>query len=371
MIVFASTHCGNSEGSGSNMEILESLRWQTGCLYLLDQTRLPATEAYIECRDFRRVAEAIRRLEVRGAPAIGVAAAFGLVLGAMEIVARGDSLHDRLPVIADDLKGTRPTAVNLFWAIDRMMNVFAACGPMLGKKVLACLEQEAKTLALEDKSVNEQISLFGASLIDRRISILTHCNAGALATVAVGTALGVIHSAWRAGHISRVYADETRPLLQGARLTAFELSRQGIPVTLITDSMAAWVMKTGRVEAVIVGADRIARNGDVANKIGTYGLAVLARAHRIPFYVAAPISTFDFSICSGAEIPIEERHHDEVVQFAGIRTAPLGIEAFNPAFDVTPADLVTAIITEKGILESPYEPVIAKLAKKLPEEEKR
>ena len=330
---------------------------------MLNQTRLPLAEDYIECRDYRRVAEAIRRLEVRGAPAIGAAAAFGLVLGAQELVANGRPLISGLPEIAAELRQTRPTAVNLAWALDRMLRLAAKLPQNASdSNRLELLLTEAQTIAAEDGRVNERMANHGAELFTVPVSVLTHCNAGALATVAVGTALGVIGEAWRQGKITGVYADETRPLLQGARLTAYELSRQGIPVTLITDNMAAWVMKTGRVEAVIVGGDRIARNGDVANKIGTYGLSVLAKAHGLPFYVAAPLSTFDFSIADGSLIPIEERNPDEVFHFAGVRTAPFGVSAFNPAFDVTPADNVTAIITEAGILKAPYEPAINKLA---------
>ena len=352
------------------MKNIQTLCWRNNVLTLLDQTRLPLQETYIECQDYRRVAEAIRRLEVRGAPAIGAAAAFGLVLGARELLRSGVKISEGLPEFASELQQTRPTAVNLFWAIERMMKVVACFPAALSQKELADrLEIEALAIAEEDRNANERMSEYGAALFTRPVSILTHCNAGALATVAVGTALGVITKAWQDGNVAGVFADETRPLLQGARLTTFELSRQGIPVTLITDNMAAWVMKTGRVQAVIVGADRVARNGDVANKIGTYGLSVLAKAHGIPFYVAAPLSTFDFSIADGSLIPIEERHPDEVFQFAGVRTAPIGISAFNPAFDVTPADNITAIVTEAGILRTPYELSINKLAKR--KEEKK
>lgn len=362
--------CGNLAGLNSDMDNLESLCWHEGALILLDQTQLPLTETYIECRDYRRVADAIRRLEVRGAPAIGAAAAYGLVLGAMEVLRKGQSLATELPNIAAKLKETRPTAVNLFWAVNRMMRVFAEVAEVLSAAdTVTRLESEAASISREDRKANEKIAHYGATLFTHPTSILTHCNAGALATVAVGTALGVIHEAWLEGNVTGVYVDETRPLLQGARLTTFELSRQGIPVTLITDNMAAWVMKTGRVQSIIVGADRIAKNGDVANKIGTYGLAVLAQAHKIPFYVAAPLSTFDFSIASGDEIVIEERHHDEVFHFAGVRTAPSGINAFNPAFDITPASLVTAIITEAGVLNAPYGPPIEHLATRDAKEE--
>ncbi len=340
------------------------MTWQNGALRLLDQTKLPLREEYIECTDYQRVAEAIRRLEVRGAPAIGAAAAFGLVLGARSLVRQGQDLDLLLPVIAAELKATRPTAVNLFWAIQRMMKVFEVNRKNLSEAaLLARLAAEAEAIAREDQTVNDKMAHWGAALFAGPVSVLTHCNAGALATVATGTALGVISQAWREGNIKGVFADETRPLLQGARLTAYELSRQGIPVTLITDNMAAWVMKTGKVEAVIVGADRISRNGDVANKIGTYGLAVLARAHNIPFYVAAPLSTFDFAIATGEDIPIEERHPDEVFHFAGVRTAPEGIQAYNPAFDVTPAEYVTAIITETGVIRAPYPEAIKLLEK--------
>lgn len=356
--------CGNLAVLNSDMDTLRTMTWQDGVLRLLDQTRLPLHEEYIDCSEYQRVAEAIRRLEVRGAPAIGAAAAFGLVLGARSTVNHGLELTQRLPEIAAELKATRPTAVNLFWAIQRMMTVFETNRNQLTTaELLDRLETEAQAIAFEDQSANDKMARWGAGLFDKPTSVLTHCNAGALATVATGTALGVISQAWREGNISEVYADETRPLLQGARLTAYELSRQGIPVTLITDNMAAWVMKTGRVQAVIVGADRITRNGDVANKIGTYGLAILAQVHNIPFYVAAPLSTFDFDLASGEDIPIEERHPDEVFHFAGVRTAPEGIRAFNPAFDVTPARYVTAIITEAGVVRSPFGETIKLLEK--------
>lgn len=347
------------------MGMPHTLRWNNNCLILLDQTRLPLAEEYIECRDYRRVAEAIRRLEVRGAPAIGAAAAFGLVLGAKELLANGLELQTELAKIASELRSTRPTAVNLAWAIERMLQRAATLPPQYSRaEQYDRLLDEARLIADEDRSANANMAFHGATLFTHPMSVLTHCNAGALATVATGTALGVIVQAWRDGNITRVYADETRPLLQGARLTTFELVNQGVPVTLITDNMAAWSMKTGKVQAVIVGADRVARNGDVANKIGTYGLAVLAQAHGIPFYVAAPLSTFDFLISDGSFIPIEERHPDEVFHFAGVRTAPEGISAFNPAFDVTPSNLITAIITEVGVLRAPYIQTISTLAQR-------
>jgi methylthioribose-1-phosphate isomerase len=318
---------------------------------------------FIECRNYRRVADAIRRLEVRGAPAIGAAAAFGLVLGAKELLTQGQELFAGLRSVAEELRATRPTAVNLFWAIDRMLSVVSRFGAgTSGAKIVAALEDEAIAIAHEDEAVNRKIGHYGATLLgNAHQAVLTHCNAGALATVAFGTALGIIRHAWELGKITRVFADETRPLLQGARLTAWELQQDGIPVTLITDSMAGWVMKNKLVQAVIVGADRIAANGDVANKIGTYSVAVLAKENDIPFYVAAPTSTFDFSIASGDEIPIEERDPDEVRKFCSMQSAPSQVSVFNPAFDVTPNKYITAIITEYGIVRSPYSEMIAKL----------
>ncbi|MBP2644775.1 MAG: Methylthioribose-phosphate isomerase [Firmicutes bacterium] len=342
---------------------MQSILWENGCLMLLNQTLLPERTEYITCRDYRRVAEAIRRLEVRGAPAIGAAAAFGMVLGARELSVESLDFWDKFAVIADELKQTRPTAVNLFWAVDRM---FTAAKRYYQKEsntihLISLLEAEALAIFEEDKEVNKRISAHGAALFNKKISILTHCNAGALATVAWGTALGVIRQAFSQGKIQRVFADETRPLLQGARLTAWELLQEGIPTTLITDSMAGWVMKKRMVDAVIVGADRITLSGDVANKIGTYSVAVLAKEHNLPFYVAAPLSTFDFSLEKGEDIQIEERAASEVTGFGGTTTAPGGVEVFNPAFDVTPAALVTAIITEEGIVTPPYIDNIRKL----------
>ncbi|MCX7779710.1 MAG: S-methyl-5-thioribose-1-phosphate isomerase [Negativicutes bacterium] len=340
---------------------MRSITWGDGCLTLLDQTKLPHSIVYIECADYRRVAEAIRRLEVRGAPAIGAAAAFGLVLGAKEIAGTG-GFWEKLLAIAEELRQTRPTAVNLFWAIDRMLSTASRFRPERDEVALIhALEQEALAIAEEDAAVNGRISAYGAELFEKPMAVLTHCNAGALATVAFGTALGVIREAWRQQKIVRVYADETRPLLQGARLTAWELQREGIPVTLITDNMAGWVMKRKLVQAVIVGADRIALNGDVANKIGTYSVAVLAKEHGIPFYVAAPVSTFDFTIASGEDITIEERKPDEVTTLGGVRIAPQDVEVFNPAFDVTPHYLVSGVITEHGVLRAPFDQAIKRL----------
>ncbi len=344
---------------------MKSMSWNEECLTLLNQTRLPHSVDAIECKDWRVVAEAIRRLEVRGAPAIGAAAAFGLVLGACEIRDQKGDFKQELPLIAEELRKTRPTAVNLFWAIDRMMSVADRfTSNCMDGDMIQALEEEAIAIANEDSQVNKRISEFGATLFDQPgMSVLTHCNAGALATVDFGTALGVIRQAWSEKRIGRVFADETRPLLQGARLTAWELKAENIPVTLITDSIAGWVMKQGMVQAVLVGADRIALNGDVANKIGTYSVAVLAKQHNIPFYVAAPLSTFDFSMDHGDSIPIEERNSTEVTSFCGMPCAPEGVDVFNPAFDVTPNHLVTAIITELGILRAPYHTAISKIRK--------
>ena len=324
--------------------------WHEGRVRLIDQRQLPGRVVYLDCADHREVAEAIRNLSVRGAPAIGIAAAMGLALGARSIETRDpDHFLRELSRIADDLAATRPTAVNLFWALDRMQRV-AAGGRDLGVDALVTrLIVESQAILDEDVAMNRAMGKIGATLIEGGDTILTHCNAGALATGGYGTALGVIRAAWEDGKKIRVIADETRPVLQGARLTAWELMQDDIPVTLITDNMAGALMREGRIQRCIVGADRIAANGDVANKIGTYGVAVLARYHGLPFYVAAPTSTLDLSIPSGAHIPIEARDPREVTHVQGLaHIAPDGVDVANPAFDVTPADLITAIITEKG-----------------------
>ncbi|QDR80636.1 S-methyl-5-thioribose-1-phosphate isomerase [Sporomusa termitida] len=343
---------------------MRSVVWSNNCLTLLNQTLLPNKVEYIECNDWQRAAEAIRRLEVRGAPAIGAAAAFALVLGARELTGlEFCKFKHKLAATAEALRQTRPTAINLFWAIDRMLGVVNRLPPnTAADTAIAALEQEAIAIAQEDRTVNEKMAAHGAGLFTTPTTVLTHCNAGALATVALGTALGVIRKAWSQGNITGVFADETRPLLQGARLTAWELMQDGIPVTLITDNMAGWVMKNKMVQAVLVGADRIALNGDVANKIGTYSVAILAKEHGIPFYVAAPVSTFDFTINSGTDIPIEERCATEVTSLGGNCVAPAGVQVFNPAFDVTPHTLISAIITEYGLLQAPYQESIKQLA---------
>lgn len=334
---------------------METMRWQDDCLVLLDQTLLPGEVKYIQCRDVDTVCAAIRRLAVRGAPAIGAAAAYGLALGARGLdCADSQSFLSQVREIADRLAATRPTAVNLHWALRRLLDKMAAALPATPQQLKELLLAEARAIYDEDYRANQAMGRHGAALLPEQAAVLTHCNAGALATAGFGTALGVIRAAHRQGKKIHVYADETRPLLQGARLTTWELLQEGIPVTLLTDNMAGYLMALGKVDAVIVGADRITRNGDVANKIGTYSVAVLAREHGIPFYVAAPLSTIDLSLASGREIPIEQRSPEEVTCIGGVRVAPAGVEVWNPAFDVTPARLVTAIITERGVARPPY-----------------
>jgi methylthioribose-1-phosphate isomerase len=326
----------------------------TGYLKMVDQTLLPTEHKEIECRDVGAVWEAIKSLRVRGAPAIGVAAAYGAVIGARaQGCDDGSAVRRALDEASAALRTSRPTAVNLFWALDRMLHCLAAADRDDGHDLLEKLLSEAQSIDQEDRSMCRAIGRHGASLVRQGHGVLTHCNAGGLATADYGTALAVIFAAHEQGTTLRVYADETRPLLQGARLTTWELKRRGIPVTLICDNMAAQVMREGKVHLVLVGADRIASNGDTANKIGTYGVAVLAQAHGIPFYVAAPSSTFDLSIPDGAAIPIEQRDPREITHGFGRQTAPSEIEAYNPAFDVTPAGLIAGIITEKGIISPP------------------
>jgi len=328
---------------------------------MIDQTLLPSQEVYRTYADYQGVAEAIRSMVIRGAPAIGVAAAMGVALGIKNSAAAGlDALRAEFEVIACTISATRPTAVNLFWAVERMRSVFdpALTGAASEREqisaVKARLVEEAKLMLAEDIAANQAMGQAGAVLLPDGGTVLTHCNAGALATGGYGTALGVIRAAVEGGKRIQVFADETRPFLQGARLTAWELSRDGIPVTLITDSMAGHFMKQGRIQAAIVGADRIAANGDVANKIGTYTVAVLARENRIPFYVAAPLSTVDLKLASGDQIPIEERSAREVTHLAGVSIAPDDVAARHPAFDVTPHRYVTAVITGRGVAREPY-----------------
>jgi methylthioribose-1-phosphate isomerase len=334
--------------------LVETVVWQDGEVVMIDQRRLPDEEVYVRCRDHVQVAAAIKDMVIRGAPAIGVAAAMGIAAGVARSAAEGDALRRELETICEDLRVTRPTAVNLFWAIERMRNRFLQEAPRGGRALREALVAEARAIHDEDVASCRAMGDFGAALVPERARVLTHCNAGALATAGYGTALGVIRSAARLGRIQGVLADETRPYLQGARLTAWELLQDGIPTTLIADNMAGHMMATGQVDLVVVGADRIASNGDVANKIGTYSLAVLAKENSIPFYVAAPVSTFDLQIASGADIPIEERPADEVTHHGGKRLAPRGVSVRNPAFDVTPHRYVTAIICERGVARAPY-----------------
>ena len=351
-------------------ELFSPLRWrEDGVLELLDQTRLPAEEVWLDCRRPEDVAEAIRRLSIRGAPAIGVAAAYGLVLGIGEAPAgeEADGLRERFDGVTALLGATRPTAVNLAWALARGRKVFgdAMDGARSGDgeartAAYGALLAWAKKLHADDVATNRRIGEHGAALFAAGDRVLTHCNTGALATAGYGTALGVIQSSWAAGKVAMVWVDETRPLLQGARLTAWELKRLGIPFRLVTDSSAGTLLARGMVDRIVVGADRIAANGDTANKIGTYPLAVLAHRHGVPFYIAAPTSTIDPATPTGAAIPIEERRPAEVTEVFGTRIAPDDVEAVNFAFDVTPADLIAGIITEVGVLTAPYEESIAR-----------
>ena len=327
----------------------QPIEWLGNKVRILDQTRLPKEEVYLETGDYRDIASAIVELKIRGAPDIGVAAAYAIALGALEIEAESrDEFLEKLRIVIQTIAATRPTARNLFRATDRMQQAAEA-----GKDVeptKAALVSEAVEIHSEETEATKKLSQLGAELIKDGFTILTHCNTGALATTGYGTALGVIKRAWEQGKNIRVFATETRPLLQGARLTAWELKKANIPFTLITDSMAGYFMSRGKVDCAIVGADRIAANGDTANKIGTYTLAVLAKEHGIPFYVAAPTTTIDLSVASGDEIPIEQRSPEEVTHVQGVSIAPDGIEAANPAFDVTPYRYITAIITERGII---------------------
>ncbi|MFQ5646385.1 MAG: S-methyl-5-thioribose-1-phosphate isomerase [bacterium] len=335
--------------------MIKTIEWVDGAVRMIDQLRLPTEEIYTDFHTYREVAEAIRSMIIRGAPAIGVAAAMGVALGCREI--RADSFEEfekRMEPICEHLAATRPTAVNLFWGIEKMKEAARNNRNLPLEELKQALINRSIEICREDIRINQQMGEFGQQLIDDGDTILTHCNAGALATASFGTALGVIRAAHLAGKKIDVYADETRPYLQGARLTAWELNKDNIPVTLITDNMAGYFMQQGRIKKIVVGSDRIAANGDVANKIGTYSVAVLAREHHIPFYVAAPTSTVDPDTPTGAEIPIEERNTREVSHIGGRQMAPSGIKIANPAFDVTPSRLVAAIITEKGIARAPY-----------------
>lgn len=342
--------------------MVETMTWQGNALAILDQTQLPQKTEIIICKDYRRVRVAIKKLEVRGAPAIGASAAFAMVLGAQEVEDHPDFMG-ALARIRDDINTARPTAVNLFWGTKQIYDLADRLHEegLAPVKILPQLEALAKNIYEQDIETCHRMGAYGAEAVPDEAVILTHCNAGSLATCGWGTALGVIRSAHELGKVKMVYADETRPLLQGARLTTYELCEDNIPVTLITDNMAAWTMKKKGINFIVVGADRIAANGDTANKIGTYGVALAAKAHNIPFYIVAPVSTFDFSIATGAEIPIEERKGEEVKSFRSETTAHAKALTYNPAFDVTPHELITGIITEHGILRAPYEESIRRL----------
>lgn len=343
-----------------------TLEWTNNGVRFLDQTKLPREETYVLASDYKAVADVIRTMVVRGAPAIGVGAAMGVALGVSQAQAADlTALREKFDIIAKTITTTRPTAVNLFWAVERVRRCFEDAAKRPGatvEQVQAAVVAEAQRMYDEDIAACRAMGAHGAPLMPRSGSVLTHCNAGALATCGHGTALGVIRTAVEQGHKLHVYADETRPFLQGARLTAWELLHDNIPTTVLCDNMAASQMRAGKVQAVIVGADRIAANGDVANKIGTYGVAVLAKEHGIPFYVAAPWSTIDMDTPTGDQIPIEERAAREVSHFNGTQITPDGAEIANPAFDVTPARYVTAIITERGVLRAPYTQALRSMA---------
>lgn len=338
---------------------MNALRWNGSSLELLDQRLLPAKITYINCQSTEDVSRAISEMVVRGAPAIGISAAYGIVLAARE----SSESVDIFLAKAAMLRRSRPTAVNLMWAVDRMLGLLPKQAESIDGELIDALEREARAMEREDLECCHSIGRFGNELIVHGDGILTHCNAGALATAGYGTALGVIRAAHDAGKNIHVFADETRPYMQGARLTATELHADGIPVTLLCDNMAAWLMKSGKVQKVIVGADRIAANGDTANKIGTYQVAICAKAHSIPFYVAAPCSTVDLTLPDGEGIPIEQRDESEVLHSMGIRTAAAGVRAYNPAFDVTPAGLISAIITDRGIVIPPFQQNLEKVMK--------
>jgi methylthioribose-1-phosphate isomerase len=344
--------------------MIKTLEWTNDGVRLLDQTKLPTEEIYVTCATYEDVADAIRTMIVRGAPAIGVTAAMGIALGARD--AHGDHVAEfrrNFEQICDTLGETRPTAVNLFWAIERMRRRFEACSEMPVAAIKNELIAEAQRIYVEDLAANEALAKHGATLMPASGAVLTHCNAGALATAGgYGTALGVIRAAIESGKKLSVYADETRPFLQGSRLTAWELAKDGIPTTVISDNMAGAMMAQGKIGAVVVGADRIAANGDTANKIGTYTVAVLAKEHSIPFYVAAPFSSIDLSIPDGSKIPIEQRSAREVTHVGPTRIAPEGVKVENPAFDVTPHRYIAAIITERGVAKPPFGESLKKLA---------
>lgn len=361
--------------------MIKTIEWTLDGVVMIDQTRLPSEEEYITCRTYQEVAKAIRSMVIRGAPAIGVAAAMGIALGVRNTWAASDNSRDaenvpieetirkldrEIETICSTLSSTRPTAVNLFWAIDRMKQRYHELrrGGANAQSIRDGLTEEALSIYRNDIKVNKAIGHHGSGLLPEGANVMTHCNAGALATAGYGTALGVVRAAVEKGNCVTVFANETRPFLQGARLTVWELQQDGIPVTLLTDNMAGHILSSGQVGAVVVGADRIAANGDVANKIGTYSLAVLAKENNVPFYVAAPISTVDLSTSSGNQIPIEERSPSEVTHVHGVAVAPIETAALNPAFDVTPHRYIAAIITERGVARKPFKKSISQLVEK-------
>jgi methylthioribose-1-phosphate isomerase len=343
--------------------MIQTLEWTDAGVRFLDQTKLPTEETYVTCKTYQQVADVIRNMVVRGAPAIGVAAAMGIALGLKNSQAETvGELKQEFDCVCEAIRQTRPTAVNLFWAIRRMRQKFERLRVRPIPQIKQALIEEAQRMHAEDIAANQAMGRHGATLMPASGGVLTHCNAGALATCGYGTALGVIRAAVEQGKKIHVYADETRPFLQGSRLTAWELMKDGIPTTVISDNMAGAMMNQGKIGAIIVGADRIAANGDVANKIGTYSVAVLAKEHGIPFYVAAPFSTIDLDTPEGSRIPIEQRSAREVTHIAGKQMVPEGVEVENPAFDVTPAKYVSAIITERGIARAPYQESLQRLA---------
>ena len=344
---------------GNQTVAVKTIEWRDNSVRMIDQRLLPARETIRTYKDYRGVAEAIRTMVIRGAPAIGVAAAMGVALGIRGYA--GARAQARFSVVAKALKATRPTAVNLAWAVDRMAHVLEANLSLDATHLFRQMREEAIAIYTEDLEANHALGRFGAELLSQSSTVLTHCNAGALATAGYGTALGVVRAAKEAGKKIAVFADETRPFLQGSRLTAWELHKDKIPVTVIADNMAATVLRRGSIDCVIVGTDRTAANGDVANKIGTYPLAVMARRHNVPFYVAAPLSSIDLNCATGDQIPIEERSALELTEFKGKQITPKGVATFNPAFDVTPHELVTAIITERGVAFPPYTESLKKM----------
>jgi methylthioribose-1-phosphate isomerase len=342
--------------------MVETIQWTENGVVMIDQTKLPRETVFVTCRNYHEVADAIKTMVIRGAPAIGVAAAMGVAIGVQQADPAG--LDGEFEEICRVIGATRPTAVNLFWSIERMKKLYASLNGRPAAEIAAALVEEAKRIKDADIEINRAIGRYGAPLVPDGKTVLTHCNAGALATAGYGTALGVIRTAVESGKKIDVFADETRPFLQGARLTAWELLQDNIPTTLITDNMAGHFLRSGRIGCVVVGADRIAANGDVANKIGTYSVAVLAKENGVPFYVAAPLSTVDLNTPAGEQIPIEQRAATEVTEVFGVPVAPPNIPVQNPAFDVTPARYVTAIITERGVAQAPYLESLARLAGK-------